>query len=106
VLSVFSLEPLLGGTSTLPCLRPGGIEGPPMFANIKKNKGLQFNDLLFFGDFINTVQDSAGEERDVRGAVHHNDLKTFSSQNLSMGIKTTQNFMLILKLLRKMRKIC
>jgi hypothetical protein len=57
VLSVFSLEPLLGGTSTLPCLRPGGIKKGP--ANIKKNKGLQFNDLLFFGDFINTVQDSA-----------------------------------------------
>jgi hypothetical protein len=34
------------------------------------------------------------------------DLKTFSSQNLNMGIKTTQNFTLISKLLRKMQKIC
>ena len=59
VLSVFSLEPLLGGTSTLPCLRPGTIEGPAMFANIKKNKCLQFNDLLFPLNFMNTVQDSA-----------------------------------------------
>ena len=62
VLSVFSLEPLLGGTSTLPCLRPGSMEGPAnsaMFANIKKNKCLQFNDLLFPLNFMNTVQDSA-----------------------------------------------
>jgi hypothetical protein len=59
VLSVFSLEPLLGGTSTLPCLRPGMIEGPALFANIKKNKCLQFKDLLFPWNFINTVQDSA-----------------------------------------------
>ncbi len=33
------------------------------------------------------------------------DLKTFSSQNLNMNIKTTQNFTLILKLFRKMRNI-
>ena len=52
------LNHCLGGPQ-LPCLRHGTIEGPAMFANIKKNKCLQFNDLLFFGDFINTVQDSA-----------------------------------------------
>jgi hypothetical protein len=32
--------------------------------------------------------------------------KNFFSQNLNMAIKTMQNFTLILKLLRKMRKIC
>jgi hypothetical protein len=32
--------------------------------------------------------------------------KTFSSQNLNMGIKTAQNFTLIWNLLRKMYKIC
>jgi hypothetical protein len=34
------------------------------------------------------------------------DLKTFSSQNLNMGIKKMKNFTLISKLLRKMRKFC
>jgi hypothetical protein len=32
------------------------------------------------------------------------DLKTFSSQNLNTGVKATQNFTLISKLLKKMQK--
>ena len=38
VLSVFSLEPSLERTSSLPCLRPGSFEEPAMFASVKKNK--------------------------------------------------------------------
>jgi hypothetical protein len=59
VLSVFSLEPLLGGTSTLPCLRPGSIEGPAVFANIKKNKVCSSTIAYFHENFINIVPDSA-----------------------------------------------
>ncbi len=59
VLSVFSLEQLLGGTSTLPCLRPGSIEGPAVFANIKKNKACSSTIAFFHENFINIVPDSA-----------------------------------------------
>jgi hypothetical protein len=58
VLSVFSLEPLLGGTSTLPCLRPGSMEGPAVFANAKKNKAVAVQRSPLHENFIYTVPNS------------------------------------------------
>jgi hypothetical protein len=54
----FSFEPLLGGPPILPWLRSGKMGGPAVFANVKKNKGLQFKDRLFSGISIYTAQDS------------------------------------------------
>jgi hypothetical protein len=58
VLSVFSLEPLLGGTSTMPWLRPGRMEEPAVFANVKKNKAVAVQRSPFHEDFIYIVPNS------------------------------------------------